>query len=103
MCALISQRSYQLRDIVPMSLTLRRGMISTRLWWTILARNTISEHGELFIQLLLLSLNSDSVFSRNAGVVDEAKQVTRLVGDAKDRARDEMAGRTGETDSEMSA
>ena len=27
---------------------------------------------------------------------------THLVGDVKDRARDEMAGRTGETDSEMS-
>ena len=51
---------------------------------------------------MLLSLNLESVFSRNAGVIDEAKQVTRLVGGAKDRARDEMAGRTGETDSEMS-
>jgi len=39
---------------------------------------------------------------RSAGIIDNAKQVTSLVGDAKDRARDEMAGRTGETDSEMS-
>ena len=56
----------------------------------------------IYSDLFLLFLNLDSVFSCSAGIIDNAKQVTSLVGDAKDCAHDEMAGRTGETDSEMS-
>ena len=39
---------------------------------------------------------------RNSGVVDKNAPAARLTGEAEDRARDELAGRTGETDSEVS-
>lgn len=39
--------------------------------------------------------------SRNAGVVTEIKIKQNLVGEAMDRARAELDGRTGETDSEI--
>ena len=38
----------------------------------------------------------------NSGVVDKDTPATRLTGEAEDRARDELAGRTGEIDSEVS-
>jgi hypothetical protein len=40
--------------------------------------------------------------SRNAGFIPLEITTARLTGNVKDRARDELAGRTGETDSEMS-
>jgi hypothetical protein len=40
-------------------------------------------------------------YSRNAGVVTEVKAKQNLVGEAMDRARAELDGRTGETDSEV--
>ena len=40
-------------------------------------------------------------FSRNAGVITEARAKQNLVGEAMDRARAELDGRTGETDSEL--
>lgn len=39
--------------------------------------------------------------SRNAGVITDAKAKRNLVGEAMDRARAELDGRTGETDSEI--
>ena len=39
---------------------------------------------------------------RNSGVVDKNAPAARLTGEAEDRAHDELAGRTGETDSEVS-
>jgi len=39
---------------------------------------------------------------RNSGIVDEKAPAARLTGEAEERARDELAGRTGETDSERS-
>jgi len=39
---------------------------------------------------------------RNSGIVDEKAPTARLTGEAEERARDELAGRTGETDSERS-
>jgi hypothetical protein len=40
-------------------------------------------------------------YSRNAGVITEVKGKQNLVGEAMDRARAELDGRTGETDSEI--
>ena len=40
------------------------------------------------------------VFSHNAGAANSSSAQPTLVGDALERARDEMEGRTGETDSE---
>ncbi|KAF8814137.1 hypothetical protein BYT27DRAFT_7266802 [Phlegmacium glaucopus] len=39
---------------------------------------------------------------RNAGVPEDLEPVTRIVGDVEEQLRDELEGRTGETDSEMS-
>ena len=38
----------------------------------------------------------------NLGIVDEKAPAARLTGEAEERAQDELAGRTGETDSEGS-
>ena len=40
------------------------------------------------------------IFSRNAGVTEASSAQPTLVGNALERARDELEGRTGETDSE---
>jgi len=39
---------------------------------------------------------------QNSGVVDKNAPAAQLTGEAEDRACDELAGRTGETDSEAS-
>jgi hypothetical protein len=56
-----------------------------------------SDYSIVSINILLICITR-----RNAGVDSLDTAATRLVGDVKDRARDEMEGRTGETDSEMS-
>jgi len=43
---------------------------------------------------------SSLLFSRCAGVIQGMVIQRNLAGEALDRARDELAGRTGETDSE---
>jgi hypothetical protein len=45
--------------------------------------------------------NTEAFYSRNAGVITEMKGKQNLVGEAMDRARAELEGRTGETDSEI--
>ena len=39
---------------------------------------------------------------RNSGIVDKNAPATQLTGEAEDWAHDELAGRTRETDSEVS-
>ena len=41
------------------------------------------------------------LYSRNVGVAENIEIKQTLTGDVRDRARDELEGRTGETDSEM--
>jgi len=41
------------------------------------------------------------LYSRNAGVAENIEIKQTLTGDVRDRTRDELEGRTGETDSEM--
>jgi hypothetical protein len=39
---------------------------------------------------------------QNSSIVNQNAPAARLTGEAEDRAHDELAGRTGETDSEAS-
>ena len=45
--------------------------------------------------------NTEAFYSRNAGAITDMKDKQNLVGEAMDRARAELEGRTGETDSEI--
>ena len=53
---------------------------------------------------ILTLVNCFPDFSHNSGVGDkDAAIVSGLVGDARDRVQTELDGRTGDTDSELSA
>lgn len=56
------------------------------------------------VLFLLRDLTPLPFLSRNSGVVSkEVAIVSGIVGDAKDRVQTELDGRTGDTDSELSA
>lgn len=55
----------------------------------------------IFCFATIFSLNAYTYYySRNAGVINEVEVKQNLIGEAMDRARAELDGRTGETDSE---
>jgi len=64
-------------------------------------RNFTSDLGIFFFDMNICLYSDLFNCSRNAGVITEDIAKPTLTAQAKERAREELLGRTGETDSEM--
>lgn len=81
--------------------TFKIGVPSIRLLSQRFERSYMSERGAYYLYCYMFTIEYLGFNSRNAGVITEVKVKQNLVGEAMDRARAELDGRTGETDSEM--